>query len=91
MVAFVRICAHYAANGAWLEEGVLLRDARRLAGIPGVIIHGRLDMSCPFGTAWALAKAWPDAELFAPMDSGHLGSVAKRTALLRALDEFASR
>ena len=91
MVAFVRICAHYAANGAWLEEGALLRDAHRLAGIPGVIIHGRLDMSCPFDTAWALAKAWPDAELFAPMDSGHLASAGKRARLLRALDEFASR
>jgi len=91
MVAFVRICAYYAANGAWLSEGVLLRDAHRLAGIPGVIIHGRLDMSCPFDTAWALAQAWPDAELFAPMDSGHLASISKRARLLSALDEFASR
>ena len=91
MVAFVRICAHYAANGAWLEDGALLRDADRLAGIPGVIIHGRLDMSCPFDTAWALARAWPDAELFAPMDSGHLASAGKRARLLRALDQFASR
>ena len=91
MLAFVRICAHYAANGAWLEEGELLRDAHRLAGIPGVIIHGRQDMSCPFETAWALARRWPDAELFAPMDSGHLASTTKRARLLRALDEFASR
>ena len=35
-------------------------------------------------------KAWPDAELFAPMDSGHLASVSKRSRLLRALDEFAT-
>ena len=90
MLAFVRICAHYAANGAWLAEGALLRDAHRLAGIPGVLIHGRRDLSCPFETAW-LARAWPDAELFAPMDSGHLASGSKRQRLLRALDEFASR
>jgi proline iminopeptidase len=89
MLAFVRICARYAANGAWLEEGALLRDAHRLAGIPGVIIHGRLDMSCPFDTAWALAKAWPAAQLFAPIDSGHLASGTKRARLLQALDEFA--
>ena len=46
-VAFVRICAHYFSHGAWLEEGVLLREAHRLAGIPGVIIHGRLDLGWP--------------------------------------------
>jgi proline iminopeptidase len=55
-----------------------------------LIIHGRVDLSCPFETAWELAKAWPDAEIFAPMDSGHLASVSKRTRLHRALDEFAS-
>ena len=48
-------------------------------------------MSCPFDTAWELARAWPDAELFAPMDSGHLASGTKRARLLRALNEFASQ
>ena len=47
LLAFVRICTHYFAHGAWLEEGALLRDAGRLAGIPGVLIHGRLDMGGP--------------------------------------------
>ena len=58
-LAFVRICAHYFSHGAWLEEGALLRDAGRLAGIPGVLIHGRLDLGSPVGTAWELAQAWP--------------------------------
>ncbi len=46
-LAFVRICAHYFSHGVWLEDGALLRDAHRLAGIPGVLIHGRLDMGSP--------------------------------------------
>src|SRR6266540_2996414 len=50
LLALVRICAHYFAHGAWLEEGALLRDAGRLAGIPGVLIHGRLDLSGPLDT-----------------------------------------
>jgi proline iminopeptidase len=91
MLAMVRICAHYAVHGAWLEEGALLRAAGRLAGIPGVLIHGRLDLSCPLDTAWELARAWPDAELVAPADSGHLGSDSKRRSLLAALDRFASQ
>ncbi|WP_330229869.1 prolyl aminopeptidase [Nocardia sp. NBC_00508] len=88
-LAFVRICTHYFANAAWLEDGQLLRDAHRLAGIPGVLIHGRLDLSGPLYTAWQLAEAWPDAELQVIEDSGHTGSPAMRTAVLQAIDRFA--
>jgi proline iminopeptidase len=91
MLAFVRICTHYLRHGAWLEEEALIRDAHRLAGIPGVLIHGRRDMTCPLDTAWALAHAWPDAELVILDDAGHLRSDSKRSALLHALDEFAQR
>jgi proline iminopeptidase len=73
-LAFVRICAHYFAHGAWLEEGALLREAHRLQGIPGVLFHGRLDLGSPLGTAWELARAWPGAELIVFEDSGHTGS-----------------
>ena len=89
-LAFVRICAHYYSNAAWLEEGALLRNASRLAGIPGVLIHGRLDLGCPLRTAWELAQAWPDARLAVIDDSGHTGSDAMRRAVRHALDAFAA-
>lgn len=88
-LAFVRICAHYFSNFAWLEEGALLRDAGRLAGIPGVLVHGRHDLGCPVNTAWELAQAWPDAELVIIEDSGHTGSPALGKALGEAVDRFA--
>ena len=88
-LAFVRVCAHYFSHGAWLEEEALLRDANRLAGIPGVLIHGRLDMSSPLATAWELARAWPDAELIVIPGSGHTGSDAMRREIVGALDRFA--
>jgi proline iminopeptidase len=91
LLALVRICAHYYSNAAWLEEGVLLREAGRLAGIPGVLIHGRLDLSCPVDTAWALARAWPDAELAVIDDSGHTGSEAMRLRIAAAVDAYARR
>jgi proline iminopeptidase len=89
MLAFVRICSWYYAHGAWLEEGALLGDAGRLAGIPGVLIHGRHDLSCPIDTAWELARAWPDAQLFCVRDAGHQASDESRSRLLAALDAFA--
>jgi len=90
-VAFVRICAHYFSHGAWLEEGALLRGADRLAGIPGVLIHGRLDMGSPLGTAWELAQAWPDARLVVIADSGHTGSRSMRNEVFDTLARFAGR
>lgn len=90
LLALVRICAHYFAHGAWLEEGALLRNAGRLAGIPGVLIHGRLDLSGPLDIAWELARKWrPDTELVAIADSGHKGSITTRATVLSALDRFA--
>ncbi|MBM0204341.1 hypothetical protein JNW90_15415 [Micromonospora sp. STR1s_5] len=88
-LAFVRICAHYFSHGAWLEEGVLLHDAGRLAGVPGVLIHGRLDLGGPLQTAWELYRAWPGAELIVVENAGHLGTAETREHVLRALDRFA--
>jgi proline iminopeptidase len=90
LTAMVRICAHYFAHGAWLEEGALIRDAGRLAGIPGVLVHGRLDLGGPLDTAWEMAKRWPDAELVVLEGTGHQGSEQRRAALRAAFDRFAT-
>jgi proline iminopeptidase len=90
LLAFVRICTHYFANGAWLDEGALLRDAGRLAGIPGVLIHGQLDMGSPLRTAWELAREWPDARLVVVDDSGHTGSDSMSEQIIGTLDRFAA-
>jgi proline iminopeptidase len=87
-LAFVRICAHYFSHGAWLEEGELLRNAGRLTGIPAVLMHGRLDLGSPLGTAWELAQAWPDAQLVVIDDSGHTGSDTMRDEILRTLERL---
>jgi len=89
-IAFARIENHYFTHGGWLEEGQLLRDAVKLGGIPGVIVHGRYDMPCPLRYAWELSKAWPDAELHIIEGAGHAYSepgILDR--LIRATDKFA--
>lgn len=80
-LAFVRICAHYFAHGGFLDDGVLIRDAGKLAGIPGILVQGRNDFGGPVITAWELAQAWPDAELIVIDDSGHTGSTAMQETL----------
>jgi proline iminopeptidase len=90
-LAFVRICAHYFANDGFLEDGVLIREAGRLAGIPGILVHGRGDLGGPVVTAWELGRAWPDAELIVVSDSGHTGSATMGEALRDAGDRLYAR
>ena len=88
-VAFARLVTHYFSHGAWLEEDELVRNASRLAGIPGVLIHGRLDLAGPPDVAWQLARAWPDAELHL-VAGGHTGDAEMDRLNLEATDRFAS-
>ncbi|MGF1428999.1 prolyl aminopeptidase [Kitasatospora sp. LaBMicrA B282] len=88
LMAFTRICAHYFAHRAWLDDGQLLRDAHRLAGIPGALIHGRLDLGLPLRGIWDLAKAWPDAELTVVDDAGHTSSPEMTRTILEAISRF---
>lgn len=90
MLARARIITHYFANGAFLDEGVLLREAGRLAGIPATLLHGRLDLGSPVQTAWELARAWPGAELEIVDDSGHTGSDLMTVRKRAALDRYAA-
>jgi proline iminopeptidase len=87
-LAFVRICAHYFAHDAFLDDGVLIREAGRLRGIPGILIQGRSDLGGPVITAWELAQAWPGAELVIIGDSGHTGSATRQGALDAAADRL---
>jgi len=74
-IAFARIECHYFVNRGFLEtDGWLLEQAGRLRGIPGVIVQGRYDVVCPMESAWALHRAWPEAELKIVPDAGHSAS-----------------
>lgn len=71
-LAFARIESHYFVNGGFFaEDGVLLKQAHRLVGLPGVIVHGRYDVVTPVRSAWDLKKVWPAAELRIVPDAGH--------------------
>ena len=88
-MAFARIVTHYVLHNAWLEDGVLLRNADVLADIPGVLVHGRFDFQAPLENAHGLCRAWPRAELVVVDDAGHMptgetaGQIARATDRLR--------
>jgi len=91
-IAVARIENHYMHNKGWLEDGQLLRNTGRLRSIPGVIVQGRYDCCTPPKAAWALHKAWPEAELNIIPDGGHLyNEPGVLDGLIRATDKFASR
>jgi proline iminopeptidase len=90
-LALVRMCAHYFSHGLFLGDGMLIREAGRLAGIPGVMVHGRMDMNGPLEAVWELSKAWPDAELLVAEDAGHLDSETKVRYVREAVNRFAGR
>ncbi|MGW7006634.1 prolyl aminopeptidase [Streptomyces sp. NPDC054933] len=91
-MAFARIVTHYWSHGHWLEEGDVLRQTRALAGIPGTIVQGSLDLGNLLGTPWELASAWPDSELVLVDEAGHtFGDTGIRDALIAATDRYAAR
>ncbi|MGH8882127.1 MAG: prolyl aminopeptidase [Stackebrandtia sp.] len=90
-MGFARLVTHYWRHTAWLQDGILLRDAPRLAGISGRLIHGKLDISGPPDIAWHLAQAWPDATLTLIDQAGHGAHHSGVTAaVIAATDEFAA-
>jgi proline iminopeptidase len=91
-LSLARIECHYFLNHSFLEQDQLLREAGRLADIPGVIVHGRYDMICPVDQAVALHQEWPTARLEIVPDAGHSATEPGIVrALVRATQEMLER
>ena len=89
---FARICAKFFLENFFLEENELLNNVDKLAGIPGIIVQGRHDICTPPGAAWALKKAWPEAEFWIVHDAGHsAGEPGIIDGLVRATDRLAGK
>ena len=91
-LAMARIECHYFVNDAFLEPNQILKNAARLEGIPGIIVHGRYDMVCPLDNAVSLHNVWPDSSLHIVRDAGHSALEPSITdALIRATRDMARR
>jgi len=90
-LGFARLVTHYWRHGAWIEDGALLHDSDRLAGIPGVLIHGRLDLGTPIATAQQLSQRWADSALIVVDEAGHsTGDPGMGESIVSATDRFAT-
>ncbi len=85
---FTRLVTHYWRHAAFLSDDQLIRNAALLNGIPGVLLHGRYDISSPFETAWQLHRAWQGSILCCIDDAGH-GGGALPESIVEAMDRIA--
>jgi proline iminopeptidase len=84
--------AHYFQNDCFMAPDQLLRDAHRLAGIPGIIVQGRYDLLCPPATSAALAQVWREAEIRVVEAAGHnLYDPGIRDAVMKSIADMAAR
>jgi proline iminopeptidase len=90
-LAFARLVTHYWRHACFLEEGQLVRDAPRLARIPGTLVHGRLDLSSPVDVPWQLHHRWPGSELVVVDEGRHGSGHGMLDALRHATDRGAAR
>ena len=88
-LAFARIVTHYLYHKLFLADGILLRDAHRLADIPGSLVNGRYDFQAPIANAWELKRVWPRAELLIVDNAGHALNADLTQALIYATQQFA--
>ncbi|GAA3494283.1 prolyl aminopeptidase [Streptomyces prasinosporus] len=92
-MGFARTVTHYWGNGHFLGrddgEGVVLRDAHLLKGVPGTLVQGSLDFGNLLGVVWRLHHAWPDSELTIVDEAGHDAGAAGDDALVAATDRYA--
>jgi proline iminopeptidase len=89
-LAFSRIECHYFVNDGFFGGGRgLLENVAKIRSIPGVIVQGRYDVVCPMETAWALHRAWPEADFRIVADAGHSATEPGNLhELIEATDRF---
>jgi proline iminopeptidase len=78
-LGFARQVTHCWSNDSWLSTDEIVANAHRLGGIPGWLIHGRLDVSSPVDSPWRIHQSWPGSELILVDDEGHGGDEMRAT------------
>jgi proline iminopeptidase len=74
-LGFARLVTHYWRHKGWLEDDILVRSAGLLSGIPGILIHGRLDIGGPLITPCGSTRIGQAANSFLSMMPGMMRAI----------------
>lgn len=78
-LGFARQVTQCWRNDSWLSDDELVENATRLVGIPGWLLHGRLDVSSPVDVPWRIHQAWPNGQLIIVDNEVHGGTTIFET------------
>ncbi len=74
-----RIYLNYFAKNFTLKSNEIMRNVKKIADIPALIVHNRLDFVCPLKNAYDLHKALPNSKLVIVPEKGHGGKLLFKT------------
>ena len=66
-----KIALTYERNQMFLPDNIILKNIKRIKNMPTLIVHNRLDMTCPITQAWELAQALNNVTFKIVPDIGH--------------------
>ena len=72
-LAEIRISLNYLHERYFMAENQILKNVDKIADIPTLMVHNRLDMVCPLLSAYNLHKKLPKSKLVVVPGRGHFG------------------
>ena len=81
------IFLHYLSNDYFLGEDDIFHKLKQIQNIPAVIVHGKLDFSCPLNGAYTLANTLSNVDLCVLETAGHF-SPEVRNEFFKKINKF---
>lgn len=91
-IALAKLQCHYFSNLGFQAGSDILSGLKSLAGIPGVLVHGRYDLISPLSGALNLQNHWAGAEIHIIRDAGHsIAEPAIVDAIMSSINQLIDR
>ena len=85
-LAELRIYMNYAAQDYTLKPSQIMKNVKKIADIPMLLVHNRLDMVCPLFSVYELHKKMPASKLVITPGIGHYNLKLKRAIRQEIMD-----
>ena len=89
-LCMAQVSSHYFSQNCFIEENYIQENITKIADIPAVFLHGRLDMVCQLYKINLLVDAWQNSQLQILPCAGHSGFESQTIdAFCKATDTMA--